>query len=79
MERIEQTAEGIAMTAGFTKSAPVAAGGIVSSLNFFGVSVPDLVPFLTAIYLVVMILHSLWKWLQEWRHERKIEREQLNE
>ena len=77
MERLETAAEGVAMTSTFAKSAPVAAGGIVSGLNFFGYSVPDLVPVLTAIYLVVMILHMIWKWAVEWRelHHKELSRE----
>ncbi len=75
MERLEQAAEGVVMTSGLAKSAPVAAGGIVSGLDFFGFSVPDLVPFLTAIYLVVMILHMIWKWWVEWREQKRKERE----
>ncbi len=79
MERLEQAAEGVVMTSSIAKGAPVAAGGIVSGLDFFGYSVPDLVPFLTAIYLVIMILHMLWKWGAEWRYERRREKEEIKQ
>ena len=58
------------MSAGVSKSAPVAVGGAVTGLNFFGVSLPDLVQILTVIYLSIMIGHSLWKWWVE-RQEKK--------
>lgn len=58
------------MSAGVSKGAPVAVGGAVTGLNFFGVSLPDLVQILTVIYLSIMIGHSLWKWCVE-RQEKK--------
>lgn len=58
------------MSAGVSKGAPVAVGGAVTGLNFFGVSLPDLVQILTVIYLSIMIGHSLWKWWVE-RQEKK--------
>lgn len=58
------------MSAGVSKGAPVAVGGAVTGLNFFGVSLPDLVQILTVIYLSIMIGHSLWKWRVE-RQEKK--------
>lgn len=58
------------MSAGVSKGAPVAVGGAVTGLNFFGVSLPDLVQILTVIYLSIMIGHSLWKWWFE-RQEKK--------
>ena len=58
------------MSAGISKGAPVAVGGAVTGLNFFGVSLPDLVQILTVIYLSIMIGHSLWKWWVE-RQEKK--------
>lgn len=58
------------MSAGVSKGAPVAVGGAVTGLNFFGVSLPDLVQILTVIYLSIMICHSLWKWWVE-RQEKK--------
>lgn len=73
MEKVEQAVEGAVMTSGLAKSAPVAVGGAVSGLSFFGVPVPDLVPVLTCIYLAVMILHTAWKWWVEWRTNRKKE------
>ena len=62
MEKFEQVAEGAVMSSGLAKSAPVAVGGAVSGLTFFGVPVPDLVPVLTCVYLAVMIAHTAWKW-----------------
>ena len=70
MDRAEAAVEGAAMSAGVSKSAPVAVGGAVTGLNFFGVSLPDLVQILTVIYLSIMIGHSLWKWWVE-RQEKK--------
>lgn len=67
MERAEVVAESAAVSGGIAKSAPVAVGGAVSGLNFFGFSVPDLVPVLTCIYLAVTIAHTAWKWYAEWR------------
>ena len=58
------------MSAGVSKGAPVAVGGAVTGLNFFGVSLPDLVQILTVIYLSIMIGHLLWKWWVE-RQEKK--------
>lgn len=75
MEKVEQAVEGAVMTSGLAKSAPVAVGGAVSGLSFFGVPVPDLVPVLTCIYLAVMILHTAWKWWVEFRTNRKKEEE----
>ena len=72
MEKVEQAVEGAVMS-GFAKSAPVAVGGAVSGLTFFGVPVPDLVPVLTCVYLAVMIMHTAWKWWVEWRTNRKKE------
>ena len=62
MEKVEQAVEGAVMSSGLAKSAPVAVGGAVSGLTFFGVPVPDLVPVLTCVYLAVMIMHTAWKW-----------------
>lgn len=73
MEKLEQVAEGAVMSSGLAKSAPVAVGGAVSGLTFFGVPVPDLVPVLTCVYLDVMIAHTAWKWWVEWRTNRKKE------
>lgn len=73
MEKFEQVAEGAVMSSGLAKSAPVAVGGAVSGLTFFGVPVPDLVPVLTCVYLAVMIAHTAWKWWVEWRTNRKKE------
>lgn len=73
MEKLEQVAEGAVMSSGLAKSAPVAVGGAVSGLTFFGVPVPDLVPVLTCVYLAVMIAHTAWKWWVEWRTNRKKE------
>lgn len=73
MERAEVVAEGAAVSGGIAKSAPVAVGGAVSGLNFFGFSVPDLVPVLTCIYLAVTIAHTAWKWGVEWRMARRKE------
>lgn len=75
MERVEQAVEGAVMSSGLAKSAPVAVGGAVSGLTFFGVPIPDLVPVLTCVYLAVMILHTAWKWWVEWRTNRKKEKE----
>lgn len=69
MERAEIVTEGAVMTSGFAKSAPVGVGAAVSGLTFFGVPVPDIVPVLTCIYLLVMIGHTLWKWVSEWRNK----------
>lgn len=74
MERVEQAVEGAVMSSSVAKSAPVAVGGAVSGLTFFGVPVPDLVPVLTCLYLVVMTLHTAWKWWVEWRTNRKKEK-----
>ncbi len=76
MERVEMAVEGAAMGTTITKSAPVAIGGAVSGLTFFGVPVPDLVPVLTCVYLVVMIGHTAWKWWAEWRARRRREKEE---
>lgn len=73
MERAEVVAEGAVVSGSVAKSAPVAVGGAVSSLNFFGISVPDLVPVLTCVYLVVMTLHTGWKWYAEWRAAKQPE------
>lgn len=73
MEKVEQAVEGAVMSSGLAKSAPVAVGGAVSGLTFFGVPVPDLVPVLTCVYLAVMIMHTAWKWWVEWRTNRKKE------
>ncbi len=67
MEKAEMAVEGAVMSSGFAKGAPVAVGGAVSGLSFFGVPVPDLVPLLTCIYLALMILHQAWKWWAEWK------------
>lgn len=58
-------------SAGLSKGAPIAVGGTVTGLNFFGVSLPDLVQILTLIYLSIMIGHSLWKWWVERKERRK--------
>ena len=75
MDRAEAAVEGAAMSAGVSKGAPVAVGGAVTGLNFFGVSLPDLVQILTVIYLSIMIGHSLWKWWVE-RQEKKRSRDE---
>lgn len=61
MEKV-QVEEGVIAGGSLSKSAPVAVGGAVSGLNFFGVSVSDLVPLLTCLYLLVMTGHTVWKW-----------------
>lgn len=71
MERVEVVAESAAVSGGIAKSAPVAIGGTVSGLDFFGISVPDLVLVLTCIYLAVTIAHTAWKWCVEWRMSQK--------
>lgn len=76
MERTEAVVEGAVMSSSVAKSAPVAVGGAVSGLTFFGVPVPDLVPVLTCLYLVVMTLHTAWKWWVEWRTNRKKEKDE---
>ena len=73
MVKVEQAVEGAVMSSGLAKSGPVAGGGAVSGLTFFGVPVPDLVPVLTCVYLAVMIMHTAWKWWVEWRTNRKKE------
>ena len=77
MERIEQVTEGAMLTSA-AKSGAVAAGGLVSGMEFFGYKLPDLVQLLTAIYLVIMIIHCVWKWYTEWRDEQRKE-EALND
>lgn len=62
-----EVVEGATAGAAIAKGAPVAIGGTVSGLSFFGVSIPDLVQILTGIYLVLMILHEGWKWWTELR------------
>lgn len=76
MERAEAVVEGAVMTSGLAKSAPVGVGVAVSGLSIFGVSLPDFVPLLTCIYLVVMIGHTGWKWWAEWKARKKAEEEE---
>ena len=71
MDRTEAVVEGAMSSAGLSKGAPIAVGGTVTGLNFFGVSLPDLVQILTLIYLSIMIGHSLWKWWVERKERRK--------
>ena len=73
MEKIETVVEGAAMSSGIAKSAPIAVGGAVSGINFFGIPIPDLVPVMTCIYLAVMVGHTAWKWYTEWRVRKKQE------
>lgn len=79
MEKAEAVVEGAVMSSSVAKSAPVAVGGAVSGLTFFGVPVPDLVPVLTCLYLVVMTLHIAWKWWVEWQTNRKKEKDKSGE
>lgn len=76
MERAEAVVEGAVMTSGLAKSAPVGVGVAVSGMSIFGVSLPDFVPLLTCIYLVVMIGHTGWKWWTEWKARKKTEEEE---
>ena len=62
--------EGVAMSSGLSKTAPVAVGGAVYGFEVFGIPVPELVPLLTCFYMVVMISHALWKWFVEWKDRR---------
>lgn len=73
MERAEAVVEGAVMTSGLAKSAPVGVGVAVSGLSIFGVPLPDFVPLLTCIYLIVMIGHTGWKWWAEWKARKKAE------
>lgn len=73
MERGEAVVEGAIMSSGLAKSAPIGVGVTVSGLTIFGVSLPDFVPLLTCIYLVVMILHTAWKWWAEWKARKREE------
>lgn len=73
MERAEAVVEGAVMTSGIGKSAPVVVGGAVSGMSIFGVSLPDFVPLLTCVYLIVMIGHTGWKWFTEWKIRKKQE------
>lgn len=75
MEKAEAVVEGAVMSSSVAKSAPVAVGGAVSGLTFFGVPVP----VLTCLYLVVMTLHTAWKWWVEWRTNRKKEKDESGE
>lgn len=68
-----EVAEGAVMSSGLSKTTPVAVGGAVSGLTIFGVPIPDFVPVLTCIYMVVMICHSAWKFWHDWRKARQEE------
>lgn len=73
MEKAEVVVEGAVMTSGLGKSAPVGVGVAVSGMTIFGIPLPDFVPLLTCIYLIVMIGHTGWKWYTEWRVRKKQE------
>lgn len=73
MEKAEAVVEGAIMSSGLSKAAPVGVGVTVSGLTIFGVSLPDIVPLLTCIYLVVMILHTGWRWWAEWKARKREE------
>lgn len=75
MEKAETIVEGAIMSSGIAKTAPVGVGVTVSGLSIFGVPLPDLVPLLTCIYLVVMLLHTGWKWWTEWKAQRRKDQE----
>lgn len=78
MERIEQASEGFMVTSA-AKGSAITAGGLVSGMEFLGIDLPALVQALTAIYLVIMIIHGLWKWSAEWRYERRREKEEIKQ
>lgn len=59
-EIVKETLEGTAMA-----KAPVVAGGTVSVITIFGVSLPDIVYILTAISLAISIVFSLWKFRRD--------------
>lgn len=50
--------------------AKVAPAGAVVGADFAGVSLPNLVYALTAIYLLLQIGYLVWKWYKEWRGRR---------
>ena len=39
----------------------------VIGANIGGISLPEWVTILTIVYLVLMVLHLLWKWQREWK------------
>ena len=65
IELAKETIEGTAMS-----KAPVVAGGTVSVISIFGVSLPDVVYILTAISLVVSVVYSLWKFRRDVLRDR---------
>lgn len=37
-----------------------------AALHLFGVSMPDWVAILTAVYILVQTIHLLWRWHRAW-------------
>lgn len=64
-ELAKETIEGAAVS-----KAPMVAGGTVSAISIFGVSLPDIVYILTAISLVVSVVSSLWKFRRDVLRDR---------
>lgn len=72
---MEGITEGVTMST-VSKTMPVAVGGSVSLLDFI-YRLPEVIPLLTALYLIVSLLHLLWKWRQE--HKESCQKEQVRD